>query len=147
LARHRQVEPLLSSDQVIVAVLADVEALRPACVDHDQLRFSGVLHQRVGWLGQFQEAFRLAVGIGLVVAIDDFGEQRDADAPSVWRAFIYRGFTVDECAAHGAAAAAECVRAADRSRAHASGESATTIATTLGVSRATVYRVLGSSDN
>jgi DNA invertase Pin-like site-specific DNA recombinase len=30
---------------------------------------------------------------------------------------------------------------------HASGESATTIATTLGVSRATVYRVLGSSDN
>ncbi len=32
-------------------------------------------------------------------------------------------------------------------RMHASGESATTIATTLGVSRATVYRVLGSSDN
>ena len=32
-------------------------------------------------------------------------------------------------------------------RMHASGESATTIATTLGVSRATVYRVLGSNDN
>jgi DNA invertase Pin-like site-specific DNA recombinase len=32
-------------------------------------------------------------------------------------------------------------------RMHASGESATAIATTLGVSRATVYRVLGSSDN
>lgn len=32
-------------------------------------------------------------------------------------------------------------------RMHASGESATTIATTLGVSPATVYRVLGSSDN
>jgi DNA invertase Pin-like site-specific DNA recombinase len=63
----------------------------------------------------------------------DFGRERRAAAREARRA---RGQSI------GRSKALDAKKAALAQRMHASGESASTIANTLGVSRATVYRVL-----
>lgn len=68
----------------------------------------------------------------------ELGRERRTASREAWRA---RGQSI------GRPRALDQSKTALAQRMHASGESATTIATTLGVSRATVYRVLGSSDN
>ena len=67
----------------------------------------------------------------------EFGRERRAEAREARRA---RGQSV------GRPKALDGSKVALAQRMHASGESATTIATTLGVSRATVYRVLAEPD-
>jgi len=67
----------------------------------------------------------------------ELGRERRAAAREARRA---RGQSI------GSPKAMDASKSALAQRMHASGESATTIATTLGVSRATVYRVLADAD-
>ena len=68
----------------------------------------------------------------------ELGRERRAAARDARRA---RGQSI------GRPKALDASKAALVQRMHASGESATTIATTLGVSRATIYRVLADTDS
>ena len=68
----------------------------------------------------------------------ELGRERRAAARDTRRA---RGQSI------GRPKALDASKAALVQRMHASGESATTIATTLGVSRATIYRVLADTDS
>jgi DNA invertase Pin-like site-specific DNA recombinase len=68
----------------------------------------------------------------------ELGRERRAAARDARRA---RGQSI------GRPKALDASKAAPVQRMHASGESATTIATTLGVSRATIYRVLADTDS